>query len=237
MNKLQVIENLATVNQSSFTITDGGKAYISQRKASDLIGIPQSTISDWIKKNSVDLNLNEKNQLDPKSFQKLVILGQNRNIPQAIELLDKILESGAKAFIFNQAGYQIKAVLPPSRIELARENLILLEELEVTTNQRDTAIRTKAHISDKKTATALGRLGGLTKEKNRLHDTVHHDDDWYAMARVRAIHPDGKFCWQHLIKGCNALKLPPRVTTHINHPSVNIYHRDVWHKVYDIEEL
>lgn len=50
-----------------------GEAYISQRKTAEITGIPKSTINDWILKEPVTYNLNENNQLDAKSLQKLVL--------------------------------------------------------------------------------------------------------------------------------------------------------------------
>jgi len=109
MKKLQAVNNLATVNQSDFTITKEGGAFITTTKAAELIGIPRTSLQDWIKKNSAGLNLNKKSQLDHKSFQKAVYFGTTKNIAQAIDLLDKIMEAGAKAFIYNQAGYNLIA--------------------------------------------------------------------------------------------------------------------------------
>ena len=74
------------LSNKDFTITANGEAFISQRKAAELIGMPKSTLHDWIHRSSGTLNLNEINQLDAKSFQLAVLSGRDKGIPQAIDL-------------------------------------------------------------------------------------------------------------------------------------------------------
>ena len=49
---------------------------------------------------------------------------------------------------------------------------ITAEQRDAAVCERDKAIRTKAWISGKKTATALGKAGGLTKENNKLKEQL-----------------------------------------------------------------
>ena len=107
MSKKQ--KNLATTNKTDFTILASGDAFISQRKLSEITGIPQSTISDWIRKSPVTYIINEKNQLHAKSLQKFVLSGRDKNYHLCVDLLDLLLEAGAKAYIYHQAGYQFDA--------------------------------------------------------------------------------------------------------------------------------
>ena len=46
------------------------------------------------------------------------------------------------------------------------------------------AIRTKAHISDKKTATALGQVGGLKASNNRLKDELYANRNYRTIKAV-----------------------------------------------------
>ena len=59
-----------------------GEAFISQRKTAEITGIPRTTIRDWLETDRKEANarsvpptynVNEDNQLDAKSLQKLVL--------------------------------------------------------------------------------------------------------------------------------------------------------------------
>ena len=64
-----------------------GEAYISQTKTAEITGIPRSTLQDWIKADRTKsesencpagYTVNENNQLDAKSLQKLVLSGRDK---------------------------------------------------------------------------------------------------------------------------------------------------------------
>ena len=113
-------KNLAVTNKTDFTILENGDAFISQRKLSEITGIPQSTISDWIRKSPVSYIINEKNQLHAKSLQKFVLSGRDKNYQLCVELLDLLLDLSAKVYIYEQAGYQFNAVPRSELIENKR---------------------------------------------------------------------------------------------------------------------
>ncbi|RLA17454.1 MAG: hypothetical protein DRQ62_14940 [Gammaproteobacteria bacterium] len=117
------MENLARKNREDFTINENGDAFISQMAISRSTGIPQSTISDWIRKWSVGYNTNELNQLDAESLQKLVIFGSSK-YPSCLAFMGTLLEAGAKAYIYHQAGYKLDAIqVSSSRKSMAAINL------------------------------------------------------------------------------------------------------------------
>jgi hypothetical protein len=129
------MNNLATTNKSDFTVTESGEAFISQMKASELLEIPRSTIQDWVKKEisgipQVVKLVNENNQLSAELFQKIVISGTLKGYKKAAMLAAKLMEAGAKAFIYHEAGYVMKAEKPKTQLQLAREQVALLEHIE-----------------------------------------------------------------------------------------------------------
>ena len=102
-------KNLATKNTTDFTVLPTGEAYISQTAISKCTGIPQQTISRWLlADNGLVYNTNKFNQLDAKSMQKLVIMGSSK-YPTCLEFMGKLLEAGAKAYIYHEAGYTLNA--------------------------------------------------------------------------------------------------------------------------------
>ena len=132
------MKNLATKNVDDFTVDSIGNAFISQSAVSRCTGIPQQTISDWVRKNSVGYNLNENNQLDAKSLQKLVIVGSSK-YPSCLAFMGKLLEAGAKAYIYHEAGYSLTATpkLTHQQLWLKEHNSGMLVRKDTTDTMQD----------------------------------------------------------------------------------------------------
>lgn len=85
------------------------------------------------------------------------------------------------------------------------------QEVKAITEERDEAIRTKAHISDKKTATALGKIGGLTKQNNYLKDNLYGNRNYRTIRAVAIANhlKDKDISWRRLKAYCqtNGLEL------------------------------
>ena len=120
------------------------EAFISQRKTAEITGVPAATIRDWLKadrEKSDDqecprtYNVNENNQLDAKSLQKLVLSAHLKGYEKCADLMEKLMEAGATAFICHMAGVtlqpKVDPTLPQTRIEAVRAYLVTLEQLEV----------------------------------------------------------------------------------------------------------
>ncbi len=108
-----------------------GDAFISQVKTSELTGIPRTTIQDWIKKDPAGYNTNENSQLDAKSLQKAVLSGMLKGYELCTPLSEKLMEAGAKAFIYQEAGYQFNAQpkpLTPAEILLQQAQFMVEQE-------------------------------------------------------------------------------------------------------------
>ena len=67
------------------------------------------------------------------------------------------------------------------------------------------AIRTKAQISDKKTASALGRVGGLVASNNRLKDELYANRNYRTIKAVARLNhlKDKDINWRRLKAYCN----------------------------------
>lgn len=87
---------------------------------------------------------------------------------------------------------------------LALEAKFEKEQKELVERQRDEAIRTKSYISDKKTATALGRVGGLIKENNCLKDNLYGNRNYRTIRAVASMNhlSDRDISWRRLKAYC-----------------------------------
>ena len=88
--------------------------------------------------------------------------------------------------------------------QLALENKFITEQRALAEQQRDEAIRTKSYISDKKTATALGRVGGLVKENNCLKDNLYGNRNYRTIRAVANMNhlSDRDISWRRLKAYC-----------------------------------
>lgn len=98
------------------------------------------------------------------------------NLPKAEEFQDWICEEVIPA-LRKASGDSLSQRLPSNYIEALKaltkaeeEKLALSKTLEVTAAERDEAIRTKAWISGKKTATAMGTAGGYAIKNQKLSE-------------------------------------------------------------------
>jgi len=101
-------------SNSDFKVNmETGEAFISQRKTAEITGVPAATIRDWLKadrEKSDDQEcprtymVNENNQLDAKSLQKLVLSAHVKGYEKCADLMEKLMEAGATAFICHMAG-------------------------------------------------------------------------------------------------------------------------------------
>lgn len=97
-------------------------------------------------------------------------------MPKAEEFQDWICEEVIPA-LRKASGDSLSQRLPSNYIEALKaltkaeeEKLALSKTLEVTAAERDEAIRTKAWISGKKTATAMGTAGGYAIKNQKLSE-------------------------------------------------------------------
>ena len=96
--------------------TTTGVAYISQRKAAELCGVSQSTLSRHVQKYSHHFNLNENNQLDDKTLVLCITDYAQKGNAQAIRSACSLMQAGARAFIYTQVGYNPLQPQPKNKL-------------------------------------------------------------------------------------------------------------------------
>ena len=200
-----------------------GEAYISQRKTAELTGIPRGTIQGWLeidkreaiaKNMPATYNVNENNQLDAKSLQKLVLSGIDKGYEKCTELVEKLMEAGATAFICHMAGVTLQpavnTALPQTHIEAVEAYLVTLKTVEAQEKQ-------------------LGIQQKVIDHKNIKTDC---SDTHFTIKRIRALNQGMKIDPKILLKVSEQLESGVESVYGHYDQSINQYSREVWEEAY-----
>lgn len=123
--------------------------------------------------------------------------------------------------------------------ELSRMDILRLamesEEARIKAEaERDEAIRTKAYISDKKTATAMATASAKSREVARLLEEVGRS---HKSATVKAVKKKIgiEYDWRHLKSYCLIHNLEARTVDDEQYGSVRSWPAEAWRDVYDVD--
>lgn len=119
-------------------------------------------------------------------------------------------------------------------VEAARAWADQVEAKRLACKERDHAIETKAHISDKKTATAMATASVKSKEAEKLKEQLGESKN-YASVKAVESKMGGKYNWRELKKWCVANGKRIKDIADANYGTVKIYHKDAWNAVYGIK--
>ena len=200
-----------------------GEAFISQRKTAEITGIPRGTLQGWLevdKREAIAKNMpatytvNENNQLDAKSLQKLVLSGIDKGYEKCTDLVEKLMEAGATAFICHMAGVTLQpvvtAALPQTHIEAVRAYLTTLETVEAQEKR-------------------LGIQQQVIDHKNIKTDC---SDTHFTIKRVRALNQGMKISPKVLLKVAQQLEAEIESVYGHYEQDINQYSREVWEEAY-----
>ena len=200
-----------------------GEAYISQRKTSEITGIPRGTIQGWLeidkreataKNVPATYNVNENNQLDAKSLQKLVLSAHLKGYEKCADLVEKLMEAGATAFICHMAGVTLQpavnTALPQTHIEAVEAYLVTLKTVEAQEKQ-------------------LGIQQKVIDHKNIKTDC---SDTHFTIKRIRALNQGMKIDPKILLKVSEQLESEVESVYGHYDQSINQYSREVWEEAY-----
>ncbi|ENU56738.1 Phage antirepressor protein [Acinetobacter guillouiae MSP4-18] len=108
------------------------------------------------------------------------------------------------------------------------------QELQQALTERDHAIETKAHISDKKTATAMATASAKSRQAEALKEQLGESKN-YASIKAVEIKTGGKYGWHKLKKWCEAKGKKIKDIADPNFGTVKIYPREAWEAVYGVK--
>ena len=135
---------------------------------------------------------------------------------------------------FNEMEEIIKNNMPQSYPEALRRLAAEVEQRELIEKQRDEALKTKAWISDKKTATAMNTASQKSKEVKRLEIELDKSKD-YASVKLIQTKTGKKYNWKDLKNYCITVGLEIKKAQDSNYGEVNSYPARAWKEVYKIE--
>lgn len=124
--------------------------------------------------------------------------------------------------------------LPENYLDALKALVQSEEQKELIAKERDFAIETKAHISDKKTATAMATASVKSKEAEKLKEQLGESKN-YASVKAVESKVGGKYNWRELKKWCVANGKKIKDIADANYGTVKIYHKDAWDAVYGIK--
>ncbi len=108
------------------------------------------------------------------------------------------------------------------------------EQLQQAQFEREIAVKTKAHISDKKTATAMATASNAVRENQRLKEKIGQSKRNATLLAVERI--TGKnYKWQALNKWCKAHGVKPKKVQDDRFGTVNTYSSQAWFDVYGVD--
>ena len=130
------------------------------------------------------------------------------------------------------------SLVPKSYAEALRMYADEVEQRELMQKQRDEAIRTKAYISDKKTATAMNTASQKSKEVEKLKRELDKSKE-FASIKAAEIRLKSKFDWKPLRNYCTSHELEMPKIFDANYGSVRTYPAEAWQAIYgvDLKEL
>lgn len=112
------------------------------------------------------------------------------------------------------------------------------EQLQQAQFEREIAVKTKAHISDKKTATAMATASNAVQENSRLKDQIGQSKRNATVLAVERL-TRKSYTWQPLNKWCKSHGVKPSKVHDDRYGKVNTYPAQAWKDVYrvDLSEL
>ncbi len=156
---------------------------------------------------------------------------------QVKEILKTVRKTGG--FVADNREPEFIAKMFPSFSEDVKLMMVqdLLNKKQQMQMERDEAIRTKAQISDRKTATALGKVGGLTAANNRLRADIGFSKEYATIKRVEVMlrRSFGKSGYAPLRKYCGQNRLRITKVEDVNYGAVNAYPSEAWLAVYGVD--
>lgn len=181
-------------------------------------------------------------ELDALSFERIYLDGMNRQQTEYLltyELVQTLI-----------TGYNIKlrhaviqrlneleskqATIPQNFAQAMRLAADLYEQNERIALERDEAIRTKAQISDRKTATALNTASQATKKANKLQAELGRCTSNATIIAVEKLTGD-KYAWMPLRKWCKAQGVKAIEVVDARYGLVKAWPSAAWSAVFGVD--
>lgn len=173
------------------------------------------------------MNRKQSEYLLPRDLVETLITGYNIKLRHAVLIRLRELEE-----IVKQNTIELPNFSNPA--EAARAWAIEYEGKQIAEQERDHAIETKAHISDKKTATAMATASAKSRQAEALKEQLGESKK-YASVKAVENKTGGKYNWRNLKKWCLEKGREIKDIADPNFGTVKIYPKEAWEEVYGIK--
>jgi len=234
------MENLVENKQLiKINTNENGEQLVSGRDLYNFLEI-KDNFTDWIKRmieygfiESIDFTvLSEKSDKLGRPSSNYIL---KVSMAKEISMIQRNEKGKQARLYFIECEKKLNQIrLPQTFGEALLEAGRLAIENERLAQERDIAIKTKAQISDKKTATVLGKLGGMTKACNKYREQVGFSKTYATTKKVEII-TKKKYSWKALKEFSIANDIEIIKVPDINYGTVSAYHAKAWQSVYDID--
>ena len=193
-----------TVNAST------GEAYISQRKAAELLGIGQSTLSEFLTRSCVS---NTKQGVSSEAFELAITyyaLDSKATTQEAKELLRMVSKAGTKAYLYHEAGYSVSASpVKPMALPIDYVN----------------ALRALADETEQKIM--------LLEENTEKRIITDEGDEYFSVKRIKDLNQGAIIGGVKLAKSAAKLGIPAKpMFDHYDFANPVTWHVSVWLDAY-----
>ncbi|OUY09027.1 Rha family transcriptional regulator [Acinetobacter populi] len=184
-------------------------------------------------------------RLDMLNFERIYLDSMNR--PQVEYALPKDLVETLITGYSIKLRYQViqrlhelesklqpKPLLPEDLPSALRALADTHEQLQQVQFERDIAVKTKAHIGDKKTATAMATASHAVRENQRLKDQIGQSR---SNATIRSVEnmTDKSYQWRPLRAWCKSYDVEPLKVHDDLYGTVKSYPAQAWKDVYNVD--
>ena len=183
-----------------------GEAFISIRKTAELLNIPRSTFMDYISRTVLT---DTKQGLTPEMLQLSVQHYALSGSDLAVELLGKLAEAGAKAFIYHGAGLQVSAS-PIHMKALPQDYVAALRELARTEEEKII----------------------LKIENAEKHIETDSSEEYFTIRKIRSLNIGLKLDPKPMTKVSESMNKAVKKVFDLYDQQANAYHVSVWEEVY-----
>lgn len=222
-----VEQNLATINKEDFTVTKDGKAFISQTRLAILLAVNVSSISRYLSAQHPTYHVTTG--IDSGMLQSIAMhfaMFSKASNPAAKAFASKLMEAGAKAYIYHQAGFEMKAERELTRVEVIEQQLELAKEIEA----KEIALAK----SQQSFVSTRGKLGFKTRQFNEMERDYGQSDNFIPIAVMKERFPNfaNAFTGQLMTEKAKQTGYQIKKVKSLHKNPVNQYPLELWLEVY-----